>query len=739
MSDYNKLTVAKLKEELEKRNLPKTGLKAVLVQRLNDADAQTPKEETTQDSTNGTGSAQNDGVDEPVERAEASATAVQTEPDQLAGIEAKAVGQNGTGIKQTDDSVEPGLEKASDVKDSSALTGQRDGTTEFVNGETPLDRDIASKPIDTTITDSTIEDTSNVDMQPNVLPGHLTQAASREHTVESQLPTAAQTQPESIPAQNSMSSTQISIGPEELMEDSRKRKRRSQSPPPSSLDTTKRLKGTDSTEARPEVKLPEDLQSKGAAAVEARMSPGLAEPQTNGQGTFEQSEDISVPDATPTADAVDEKPGEEAPASESRVSSALAEPQTNGQGTSEEAKDTPIPDAIPTTDHVGEKPDEEALQAASPRKRSPTPSQGSKNESQSAHSPQDKRFKSLAAPPPKPVSPTASQEHLPDRDVPPSLHPATSALYIRNLMRPLNPTLFKTHLTTLARPPSTSPTQNSIEDIIITSHIDPIRTHALVHFASITFASRVRANLHERIWPQERDRKPLWVDFIPEEKISAWIELQNEQSGTGRGSTGKRWEVIYDTNGNGDVNAHMREVGAAPQPPSLSSSKAAAASSKPPIVLSPTSQPRPRDAPSVPPQHQPPPSSIAATTTNKKEDLTPSFRALDDLFQSTTAKPKLYYLPASRSVADKRLDLLNAGKGGGRSDEMRRFSFEEGGIVDRGPEFGRGGARGGGGGFGGRGGGGGGGGRGYGGGGYRGRGGYRGDGYRGRGGYGGGY
>ena len=40
MTDYNKLTVAKLKEVLKERNLPISGLKAALVARLNEDDAE---------------------------------------------------------------------------------------------------------------------------------------------------------------------------------------------------------------------------------------------------------------------------------------------------------------------------------------------------------------------------------------------------------------------------------------------------------------------------------------------------------------------------------------------------------------------------------------------------------------------------------------------------------------------------------------------------------------------------
>jgi hypothetical protein len=70
------------------------------------------------------------------------------------------------------------------------------------------------------------------------------------------------------------------------------------------------------------------------------------------------------------------------------------------------------------------------------------------------------------------------------------------------------------------------------------------------------------------------------------------------------------------------------------------------------------------------------------------------FKPLDELFKSTTTKPKLYYLPVPRPVADKRLDqfdeLLRKGEFRRRGgDETRRITFEDDDhFVDVGPEYG---------------------------------------------------
>ena len=264
-----------------------------------------------------------------------------------------------------------------------------------------------------------------------------------------------------------------------------------------------------------------------------------------------------------------------------------------------------------------------------------------------------------------------------DRDVAPAVHPATSALYIRNFMRPLHQGNLKDYLSSVARS-SNGPQE---DENVVEFYLDPIKTHCLVQFSSVSAASRVRLAMHDRVWPDERTRKALWVDFIPETKIKKWIEVEIEAS-SGRGAPQKRWEVVYEDEQDG-IMAYLQE-----------------ADSNTGRGL--TSGPR-RDsarnghgqAPSAPLE-----SRITAPPV-PKGDPGKGFKALDDLFGSTTAKPKLYYQPVPKSIVNERLDRLAQGRGGGRSDEMRRFTFEDNLIMDRGPEFGanyrgaRGGPRGG--------------------------------------------
>lgn len=289
---------------------------------------------------------------------------------------------------------------------------------------------------------------------------------------------------------------------------------------------------------------------------------------------------------------------------------------------------------------------------------------------------QDARFKELFAPteqvPTRPASPPRDVT-MQDAEVEPALHVATTALYVDGLMRPLQPAALKSHLISLASAPETPP--NS--DVIIDFYLDSIKTHCFVSFANVAAASRARSALHGAVWPNERNRKTLFVDFIPEHKMQQWINTEGESRG--RGGRAPRWGVKYERTDDG-IEAILEEVGAtgaAPQGPSRD----------------PTA---PRAPPTGPrasfPQTDRRPSGPPAADSHPQPGQ--GFQPLDDLFMSTTTKPKLYYLPCSRETADRRLDrfddLIRKGayprRGG---DETRRISFENGdSFVDNGAEFG---------------------------------------------------
>lgn len=268
-----------------------------------------------------------------------------------------------------------------------------------------------------------------------------------------------------------------------------------------------------------------------------------------------------------------------------------------------------------------------------------------------------------------PPEPLNAMDVEPDRYVTPSIHPATTALYIRDMMRPLNANAWKDHLTTLAAPPGTTPDPT----VIIDFFLDPIRTHSFISFTNISAASRVRSELHERIWPDERTRKPLWVDFVPPEKIQGWIE-EEQASGASR-QAAKKWEVGYNFV-DGDLIVSLEEVGVNP----VAARKASLA----PVATRPTVPVPPgiQWAPSGPRAQQS--SAIGAASSSS---------ALDQLFKSTVAKPVLYYQPVSKELADKRLDKLDVAtskhySSSHGSSEINRYTFEDHDIlVDRGPEI----------------------------------------------------
>ena len=311
-----------------------------------------------------------------------------------------------------------------------------------------------------------------------------------------------------------------------------------------------------------------------------------------------------------------------------------------------------------------------------PKERTATPTQAKSVESPMKPSTSETRFKNLFTAPTN-MEPVSQQSHYLDSEdkiVSPALYPATSALYIRELMRPLKIESLRDHLVALATPPDTALNPDIVTDFFL----DSVRTHCLVGFENISAASRVRSGLHDRVWPNERDRRQLWVDFVPDEKLKKWIDVEQTAS-SGRGQPSTRWEVVYEDECNG-IKAYLQEVGShsgglrAPQPPRVDAGQVVQVA--PPSGL--------RINGSGPRSSQPRP------------DGGKGFRALDDLFTSTLAKPKLYYMPVAKIEVDRRLAKLAAGRGRGRGrgDEMRRYSFEEGSLEDNGPEFGGGYGRG---------------------------------------------
>lgn len=272
----------------------------------------------------------------------------------------------------------------------------------------------------------------------------------------------------------------------------------------------------------------------------------------------------------------------------------------------------------------------------------------------------------------------------------PAMHHATAALYIRGLQRPVQFSLLEQRLTALASPPSAA--AGSESNVIETIHLDQVKTHALVLFSSLSAASRVRSSLHGRNWnPEDKWRMPVWVDFIPEEKVAEWsaTEEKNNEGRTG----GRRWEVAYIENQDGVIEAIHREEGSntslAPRQPSGQGKSLKDTTGPPPNApLGPRSsqvQTRPPTFPAPTPGIIPP--SQAAT-----------FKTLDELFKFTVAsKPKIYWQPVPKELVEKRQQefkdqgsrdwypekILSTDNG-----KEYRYTFEGGAkLVHSGPHF----------------------------------------------------
>lgn len=292
---------------------------------------------------------------------------------------------------------------------------------------------------------------------------------------------------------------------------------------------------------------------------------------------------------------------------------------------------------------------------------------------------------------------------------PPSLHPPTCALYIKNLIRPLHVPSLRDHLTTLSAsnaPPTTF-------------HLDFLRTHAFVVFPTVAAAAHARAGLHGHVWPDEPSRKALWIDFVPESSVPGWVEIE-----VGAKRDGRRWEVVYEehsTTASGTMEVKLREVRAANSGGGGASlirrnssiagqdlgeghkdyarqaSEQGQQQSHSSSPLANTQlQDRDREHISSPPPSTQPFPLTTDPTTNEPTNTT--FSLLDMRYPSTQrAKPRLYFKPQNEDVVSARLRALDCAtsrdwplrsRDGRDIGQWRRYTFEGGRVVDGGPDRG---------------------------------------------------
>ncbi|KAF2766612.1 hypothetical protein EJ03DRAFT_376891 [Teratosphaeria nubilosa] len=316
-----------------------------------------------------------------------------------------------------------------------------------------------------------------------------------------------------------------------------------------------------------------------------------------------------------------------------------------------------------------------------------------------------KKLKTANEPPSETLPPPDTARAAPgDSGVSAAIHPPTPALYIRDLIRPLQAHQLHSHLADLA----TAPGDPADQSVIDTCHLDTLRTHAFAIFTSATAASRARSQLHDTVWPDEPTRKSLWVDFVPPDKAREWIELEQADGRDRRHA--KRWEVVYDTDASsGHVAASLQEVKQGPQPAVRTQPSQLNA----PLATKPLDAPTGPRADRLPSTYQdeaprpsdtmPPPTrrtSSPLATRNPPKQSTETFNILNQRFNSTTAKPKLYFQPVSAELAEDRLRELEQTTSrdwieerrtpqGGVDGQLRRYTFEDGDkLVDGGPDRG---------------------------------------------------
>ncbi|KAL8874585.1 MAG: hypothetical protein Q9174_000112 [Haloplaca sp. 1 TL-2023] len=648
MAEYEKLTVVKLREELVSRGLPKTGLKAVLIQRLAEADEQAAKSEHDTDIPKTTSSPSRKeaatGDLHPLTEHE------HEQQESTASATVNGISEHETDVLPNALTEEDGLATAAPEMNNKPSADVEANVSMAATSATDEARSVARPEVNDvpdTAEPMAIANGDQVHTNPEKADEHgetgqLEPAASSEDknsqiragtmSVATRTSPAAESPKSELPV---ATSRQESLNLEEVQEDTRKRKRRSVTPPPSddSVQKKAKLEG-----AGPQVRLPED----------ASMN----------EGGYVSKVDATVEEAT----LVEESGGAQDPFAKRSPSVGREEPPGAAADTGKPAVQTAY---NAEGQNLGNDGREEAVEPSIVSSEPPVKT-----------SPSDTRFKNLlTAASKRESSPLRYETAVEDHVVDPALHPATTALYIRDILRPLQVESLKDHLISLATPSNAEPDSAIVQDFFL----DSIRTHCLVRFSTVAAASRVRTGLHERVWPNEKHRKPLWVDFVPEEKLPQWFEVENASSG--RSQAAKRWEVVYETEADG-VKAYLQEAG-----PHGSGSR------KPQLVATrPSSGSGVQGAPLGPRNVE---RDQGASQAKPHPDRGRGFQALDDLFKSTSAKPKLYYLPHPKRTVDRRLDLLGEGRGGGRNDEMRRYTFEDEVLVDRGPEFGSRGGRGG--------------------------------------------
>lgn len=248
-----------------------------------------------------------------------------------------------------------------------------------------------------------------------------------------------------------------------------------------------------------------------------------------------------------------------------------------------------------------------------------------------------------------------------------SLHPATNAIYVRNLKRPIQTAAFKREITQIAL----GDCMDSGDDIVNRLFLDSVRTHAFISFHTAAAAIRVREALHGSPWPlTDLLKESLWVDYVPEDKLDEWISMEMN---AGQAST-KRWVVHYETLRNGEIHTELK--------------KASRFDLSQPVPMPQASIIRDPAASSFDTGH--------VTAASHTAPETARFLALDELFRFTEAKPKIYYTPVDNSQSNRSLDQIDDARASSRARDRGDFgppnnkiciTSEDQRLVDISPEY----------------------------------------------------
>ncbi|KXH60212.1 SAP domain-containing protein [Colletotrichum salicis] len=379
----------------------------------------------------------------------------------------------------------------------------------------PQPAESAEAPAEATPIDTTTEDVAD-----NETTSAQAVVASPEPTPEQSVaePAAQDTKttiPESIAAANP-----TPPAPAEIVQDAQKRKRRSQSPAESSESITrKRIKADQDRIEADNVDEAPSAESTGVAGVINQVKEGvkgaLEETLGGGSGLLE---DIAK-EAKDTSKDVEELT-EGHPIEQDQPTEANAEADAEMQDELNGKVDAVLPTGPDhQQDSIG-------------------------GEEQPADGPATGQERHEIAP----ADDNNAMEY--ERTVQPATHPATRALYIKNLMRPLKESTVHDRLVELATPFGAQANSDDVEDV----YLDSIKSHAFAVFRTTTLASRVRNALHDVTWPDESNRKPLSVDFVPPEKVRDWI---HEEEAEGKSNRSARFSVRYDIEDDGYVTARL--------------------------------------------------------------------------------------------------------------------------------------------------------------------------------------